>query len=72
MQIASTPRTLTADTQIAGLDLRYRNGNSGARGLVVGAGRTLKIGNDAGYAPILLNGTRGNSSTPHQSIEGGI
>lgn len=71
VQIASTPRTLTADAQIAGLDLRYRNGNSGARGLVVGAGRTLKIGNDAGYAPILLNGTRGNSSTPHQSIEGG-
>lgn len=71
VQIASTPRTLTADAQIAGLDLRYRNGTSGVRGLVIGAGRTLKIGNDAGYAPILLNGTSGGSGTPHQSIEGG-
>lgn len=71
VQIASTPRTLAADAQVAGLDLRYRNGNSGAQGLVIGSGRTLTVGNGTGYAPILLNGTSGGSSTPHQSIEGG-
>lgn len=71
VQISTTARTLTADAQIAGLDLRYRNGTSGERGLVIGTGRTLTIGNGTGYAPLLLNGTSGGSSTPHQSIEGG-
>lgn len=71
VKITSAARTLTADAQVAGVNMSYKNGNNGEGGLVIGTGRTLTIGNGTGYAPLILNGTSGSSNKAGQFIEGG-
>lgn len=71
VQISSVARTLTADAHVAGVDLRYKNGNTGEGGLTIGTGSTLTIGDGTGFAPLLLNGSVGGSATCAQSVVGG-
>ncbi len=70
-RISTAPVTVTADTHVGALDLRYLNGKKSAGGVSIASGATLTVGNGAGtLAPILMNNYNNSDPSAYQSIIG--